>query len=431
MQRTSNQGKIGDFDSRPARPGERVDFWGTGLGPDAASDTGGTSGDQTSAGAIRVIVDGTEVTPLYAGRSQGFPGLDQVVITLPAVTPSCAVSIQIRAGGVLSNAVTIAVSATDTCTTPGGGGGGGGGGGSINPTQSEIDSWISRGSYVSGNMSLNRTTTYATTDSFGATGVTPTTSVTKSDSISGSFTRLGGADLPKVLRGELPPGFPNLNPSPGSCIVYSVNQLLTNPFPALTSVGLDAGDPLRSVGPAGTQTVPRLNNQVSGPSYNTPNNFPNNYLNAGSYTLSGPGGSQVGSFSGTLNVVSDFIVSNPETDFRVINRNNPLTIRWTGGAAGTVLTIQGQSTTTNGTSFGGAAFICIVNTSAGQFTVPSSILSQLPASPSLGAGGFNFITRGFLIVLAPGAGARINAPSGVDIMTLNNFWTWSYTPQYQ
>jgi hypothetical protein len=95
------------------------------------------------------------------------------------------------------------------------------------------------------------------------------------------------------------------------------------------------------------------------------------------------------------------------------------------------LTIQGQSTTISGSTVGGAGFICIVNTSAGQFTVPSSVLSQLPASPSIGAGGFNLITRGSFIVLAPGAGSRFNAPSGVDIMTANNFWSWLYTPQYQ
>src|SRR5262249_20334544 len=115
---TSNVGKIGAFDTRPARLGERVDLWGTGLGADTASDTGGTSGDQTAAGEIRVIINGVEVTPLYAGRSQGSPGLDQIVFTLPATSPlNCQVDIQVRAGGVLSNSVTIATATGDTCPT--------------------------------------------------------------------------------------------------------------------------------------------------------------------------------------------------------------------------------------------------------------------------------------------------------------------------
>src|SRR5262249_13930493 len=41
LARKSNQGKLGQFDTRPARPGERVDLWGTGLGADVAADTGG------------------------------------------------------------------------------------------------------------------------------------------------------------------------------------------------------------------------------------------------------------------------------------------------------------------------------------------------------------------------------------------------------
>jgi len=116
LQRASNLGKIGDFDTRSARPGERVDLWGTGVGPDVASDTGGTSGDQTAAAQIRVVVNGAEVTPAYAGRSQGYPGLDQIVFTLPGSTAlNCAVDIQVRAGGVLSNAVTIATGSGDDC----------------------------------------------------------------------------------------------------------------------------------------------------------------------------------------------------------------------------------------------------------------------------------------------------------------------------
>jgi len=118
LQRTSNIGKLGIYDTRSAHPGERVDLWGTGLGADLASDTGGTSGDQTQAGLIRVLVDGVEVTPTYAGRSQGFPGLDQIAFTLPATSTAlnCAVTLQVRANGVLSNPVTIATSTVDSCT---------------------------------------------------------------------------------------------------------------------------------------------------------------------------------------------------------------------------------------------------------------------------------------------------------------------------
>src|SRR5688572_30658035 len=40
LARRSNLGKIGQFDTRPGRPGERVDLWGTGVGSDILSDEG-------------------------------------------------------------------------------------------------------------------------------------------------------------------------------------------------------------------------------------------------------------------------------------------------------------------------------------------------------------------------------------------------------
>lgn len=116
LQRTSAQGRLGDYDTRPARPGERVDLWGTGLGADVLADTGGTSGDLTSRAQIRVIVDGLEVTPAYAGRSGVYPGLDQIAFTLPLTTASnCAVTVQVRAGTALSNPVSLAVATGAAC----------------------------------------------------------------------------------------------------------------------------------------------------------------------------------------------------------------------------------------------------------------------------------------------------------------------------
>jgi uncharacterized protein (TIGR03437 family) len=116
LQRPTNQGKFGDFETRSARPGERVDLWGTGLGADLASDNGGTSGDQTATAQVRVLVDGLEVVPLFAGRSNGYPGLDQIVFTLPNSTAlNCTIMVELRVGTLLSNPVTMATSRTDAC----------------------------------------------------------------------------------------------------------------------------------------------------------------------------------------------------------------------------------------------------------------------------------------------------------------------------
>ena len=115
-------GTVGTWAVRPAKAGDRIDLWGTGLGPDLSSDlTGATSGDQAAAAQVRVVVGGTEIAPLYAGRSSGSPGLDQIVFTLPAgVAAGCTVSLQVRAGGKTSNlgSLAIANAGQQTCTHP-------------------------------------------------------------------------------------------------------------------------------------------------------------------------------------------------------------------------------------------------------------------------------------------------------------------------
>lgn len=315
------------------------------------------------------------------------------------------------------------------------GSGGGGGGGPVStdtaPTPAEIESWAARGSYSAGALTLTRATAYATTDSFGAGGVTAVTAMTKLDTFSAQFSRFGGADLGKSLRGELPSGFPNLNPTPGSCVVYNAATVF-NPYPNITSVGLDAGPQIGSSGPNGNQSALRQSIQASGYTYNALN-VPNTYLAPGRYTFTGPGGADVGGFSGAMDIVPDLVVTNNPDDFKLINRSGGFTVRWTGGEPSTMLTIVGASVAPNsqGTGVQGSAFVCIENTSAGQFTVPANILSQLPASGVIGAGGINIVTRGTFSVTASGRGSRFATPTGLDILTATNFWSWSFTPQYQ
>jgi hypothetical protein len=254
----------------------------------------------------------------------------------------------------------------------------------------------------------------------------------KSDVIGGQVTRYSGPDLAKYLRNEYPANLQALIPAPGTCGVLPFSAFTTNPFPNLLYTNLDAGPQWTAVGPGGTQAVPRTNQQVSGPVYSTPTNFPNTYLSPGSYTFSGPGGTQIGSFSGQLTIATEFVVTNSPAEFKTINRNNSLTVRWTGGEAGTYVTIQGFSFTLDGTIQTGSMFICIVPVGPGSFTVPASVLQQLPASQVINAGTFNFVTRGSFSVTAGGKGVRLaTPPSGADVFTLNNAWSWQYMPQWQ
>jgi uncharacterized protein (TIGR03437 family) len=463
--------------TNPARQGEKVYVVTTGLGqasPTLITNSAGT-GTQNVILPTAVFLSGRGIPALSARYLFGWVGAYLVEFQVPADSPigpdQSLIVIETSADGNsflgVSNTVLVPAvsdaSGGGTSTGTGGGGTGTGGGGTgtggggtgtggggtgtggggtgtggggtgtaggTTPTQDEINSWIARGNYVSGQLSLTRSTTFTTTDNL--TGGSPTTSTTKTDSFSGQFTKTSGADLSKALNNQLPAGFPVLSPAVGTCTVYTLSSL-TNPFPNLTTVGLEAGAQLTSNGPNGTQLASRQNTQGFGFSYNA-TGVPNTYLAAGHYTLSGPGGADVGLFNGGLDTVADLVVTNPD-NFKSINRSGGITVNWTGGEQSGIVVISGTSSTStlniNGPAVTITAFVCTQNVSAGQFTVPASVLTQLPASQVTGAGTVSIITRGSFSVTSSGKGARFTAPSGVDILTANNSWVWTFTPQYQ
>jgi uncharacterized protein (TIGR03437 family) len=413
--RTSNQGKIGNFNTRPVYPGERIDFWGTGLGADLSSDTGGSSGDQTAAGSIRLLINGTEYTPAYAGRSPGYPGLDEIAVILPQnVTLGCSITVQLRAGGVLGNQVTIATATqgASQCTDSNGGGGGNGGG-SITPSQAEVNSWLSSGAFRAGSVTLSKTTNIAPDP---ANPLVTTWKTTTQSSFSGSFVRMSGLDLNALLNTYTAPNV-------GQCTVLSVGQ--TFPFTNLSYTTLDAGSALTSVGPTGT-ALANKSVALGFISYADAGNLSANYVGAGNYSITGPGGANVGAFSATLPVGNPLVWTNTDAA-KTVTRSSGLTVTWTGGDSGTTVSISGASVDLSGS---GKVFTCLANRSAGQFTIPANILTQLPASPVFGAGGISIVTRGTLSLSISGNGVRATA-SGLDYLLISDGTGTSVASQYQ
>ena len=75
-----------------------------------------------------------------------------------------------------------------------------------------------------------------------------------------------------------------------------------------------------------------------------------------------------------------------------------MTLNWTGGLPTDLVEIVGSSSTTTGTGANltttTAEFVCITTAGPGTFTVPASILNQLPAatlSANGTGGGFLFL----------------------------------------
>ena len=354
-------GTLGQWSIRPAKPGDGVVLWGTGIGPDPASDiNGGSSGDQTAAGQVQVFVGGIAVTPGYAGRSNGSPGLDQINFTVPTnVTPGCFVSLQVSAGGRLSNLGSIAVAPAGqtACTSP-------------LLTQAQLQNLDMGGTLIAGVVGLVKS------NSIFTASVSENT-----ETAAGSFGKyavdaVSGSDLAML--------------QPGACFVVqrtgTIDQMTNGAAPTQT---LDAGTQLTLNGPnASNRAIPQQSDKsYLATLYSTgllgigATGSPT--LAAGTYTLAGKGGADVGAFSASTSVPGDFSWTNENLIANPIPRSSPLTVNWTGNAGGlvtilaaTLSRISGTGLTATYSSFG---FNCTAEASAGSFAVPSYLLQQLPA----------------------------------------------------
>lgn len=95
----------------PARPGEAVSIWLTGLGALREPLESGLAAERPiwAAAAVRVLFNEEPVEPLYAGAAIGFAGLNQINVEVPRGLTGT-VRLQIDAGGARSEPVSLSVS---------------------------------------------------------------------------------------------------------------------------------------------------------------------------------------------------------------------------------------------------------------------------------------------------------------------------------
>jgi uncharacterized protein (TIGR03437 family) len=340
----------------PAHPGDTLVLWGTGGGADAANDTGGTSGDQTQAGKFSVIVGGRSITPLYAGASSGYPGLWQVNFTLPSdIALSCFASLQVSAGGELSNTATIPIAA----------------GGQSACSDSQLDpsalaSLDNGGTVVGGGFGISKTQVISTY----IVGTTPTTTTANQEIVSGGFSVYTAAEYAAIFAGT----------KIGECTVTD----RTGPSdsnPAAPSGYLDAGATVPVAGPglaAGAAMTVMSSNP--GPIYGLVLN--NGTIAAGgSYAISGTGGKGVGAFNVSVAFPNNFVVTN-WSSINSINRSQALTLNWTGGGSGQVYIVGGSyavvgKNASNTNILHTTGFTCQVPAAPGSYTIPAAVLASL------------------------------------------------------
>jgi hypothetical protein len=160
---------------------------------------------------------------------------------------------------------------------------------------------------------------------------------------------------------------PGTTVTPGGCILADLT-----PVPVGTLTGLDPGS-ISLTGPNGLSVTL---NQVG-----LKGTFTSNLAagaipsSGGTFTFKGSGGADVGSFTASLTLSNPLLTWTNTSTAASIDRSQGLLVTWTGGNPGTYVIISGTVTSAVGLAMG---YDCRVAVEAGQFTVPSYILSAMP-----------------------------------------------------
>jgi uncharacterized protein (TIGR03437 family) len=314
--------------SDPARPGQVLVLWGTGLG--------GTRTDE-----IQAYIGLQRARVLYAGPSGCCPGVDQIVLETPAGIEGCTVPVSLPAteddpddvvGG---GYVTVAVAQSGHCSDPHG---------LSDNARLVVEA---NGTLKIGRVSLGGEGWFA------------------ADGIVGQFYRARAIFVSPPGTCGLPRGYTPVN---GNAYVH-------------------AGPELTFTGPAGDRAVPfaeDYNEEILGAVYALP--FIARELPPGDYGLhNGAGGTDVGPFRLSIPIAeSGFRWTNRETVTPV--RGEDVTVTWStpedenGFVAISGLFLIIGPNEPNGFGLGG--FSCLERASKGSFTVPSWLLWTPSKSPA-------------------------------------------------
>jgi uncharacterized protein (TIGR03437 family) len=404
-------GSVGGVTISPAHPGQPVIAYGTGLGGYAAGDnTASPVFDFSKTLNIQAIVGGMSIPVAFAGRA-GYAGEDQINFTLPNNVPTgCAVSLQISVNGKLSPATSLSIAPdanSSTCVMPG-------------YTSAQLQKLDQGGTITTGAFIISQFTISVNA------GGTPTTG--KSNSIGGGFSQLTGFQLAAAAQANV-----SVIQS-GSCQVIQVTSTGGSGAAAGSLTYLDAGN-VTVNGPAGSslsnQALTKTNNSYSLANFEgfTIPGQTNFSLPAGTYSLSGLGGADVGSFNTSITLSSPLTITGglPST----VNRSVPLTINWTGGNSSDLVEIIGTTSSTTGTGANAvvstAEFLCLTTAGQGTFTVPASVLSQLYATTATNPGSLEVASGNLSTTFS----ATLKSDNSTIPGLFGSFLGIGATPQYQ
>jgi uncharacterized protein (TIGR03437 family) len=365
-------GNIAGTAIAPAYPGEYMVAYGTGLGPVPAADDNDAMpvDDLSKTDTIQAVVGGVNIPVLFAGRA-GYAGEDQINFQLPANVPTgCTVSFQLSVNGNLSPATTLSIAPTASapaCVLPG-------------YTTSQLQALDNGGTITVGGFDLVQ-----------SNETVPGEGSLTSASASGAFTQITGFELASLGN---QPSFSET--TVGSCTVVQVTVTNTGTVSAGgVATFLDAGVVTLS-GPGASNLNKTAMTDTGGVyTLSIGSSLPGGgtgQLVAGTYTVSGAGGTGVGSFNASITLGTPIAVTLPST----VIRSQGLPLTWTGGNPSDIVTITGYSGTTSGTGASAVTtasqFTCTTTAGTGGFTVSSQVLDQLPATQSAASGGAGYLS---------------------------------------
>jgi uncharacterized protein (TIGR03437 family) len=347
-------------------PGDTLILWATGLGPVNGSDTAGAGlGVNMPSVPLTLWLGGVQAPISYQGRSGCCIGEDQIVFKVPQnVATGCAVPLTVQIGNEISNSTVIAVANGSRTCTP------------ANPaiTPSVMQALSGSAPLTVGTVELERQVSSSSNTGYVDDGKAQFEKVTVSAALQPFM--VSYVDSEPV----------------GTCVIY--NNLSTSSTPPFASIaGIDAGPSLSVSGPNGTESLTVTPGLVP-TEYDGTLNSVGKYLVPGEYTVSGPGGANVGSFSAAFNIPTPPTWTN-QNSLSTVTLADGLTVNWGGVLGSNVILIEGISATDK-TLTNGAGFSCAAPASAGTFTVPPSVMLALPAGsygtlyfkPAIGPIGF-------------------------------------------
>ena len=358
--------------TNPARPGQTLIVWATGLGPLLS----GSDRDSPAAGNIvtnaEVLVAGKVLPVLYAGRAPGIPGVDQINLTLPndpSIPDGCYVPLQIRIGAVLSNVTTIAKTTSGgSCRHP------------FNLSDEALGRLQFGARIPAGIIELRRDR--------GIIGIQDDLVLaTVAESVQAHLVRFAANDISERLGSIFVP----LTLAPGACAVTQIangairTEEGVGAHPLVGSAGglwLRAGELTLS---GNGQTVrmsgglgSRYEGTISEGADLPPISVAPALLKAGPWSMRGAGGPDVGSFTADIEVQEVFKLART---ISLITRGQPLEITWTGGGGDQDIVNIMLASLTLGDTFTTKNVLvqCAARGSSHRFSVPSEFTAELDA----------------------------------------------------